>query len=141
MPTTFAQSDMEEAEFEYRVRLTVSSGGGSLRIEQVVVDTGFTGEISLPISYIPLLYSQGFRIYRLGPDERVMDGSGREIPGDKFACSARLESVQRHVFADSGVLVEVLIQGIGDPLVGLKTLTNWIAKFDGPNKLLSLLLP
>ena len=140
MTLMFSRSMMDQ--YEYRIDVTLKSSTSEIRFEGVVVDTGYTGDFSVPSNYLRDLDSLGFRIYHLSPNDSVFDAFGNEISGEEISvCSARLKRLEEYEFGDDDFPVEIMIYGSGDCLLGLKTISNWIAKFDGSNKLLSFIEP
>lgn len=141
MPEMFAQSSMGDYEYFINIELASLTTNTDIPIDNVIVDTGFTNDILLPINFIEILEANGFRLYDLGPDEVIFDAFGDEVSGDEVLfCIAKLKKIHEHEFSDEIITVEVLLYGTGEPLIGLHILSKWIEEFNGPAGLLSFYL-
>lgn len=102
------------------------------------VDTGFSHDIWLPHGYLPEIQRVGVRIYE---SRRPFTTAEGQLSTNPLCCLANVERVHNYVFPSPGIEINLMIcrNPNAPSLFGLRLLSKWIAEFDGPQQLLSLI--
>lgn len=102
------------------------------------MDTGYDGYAFISEDHIPNITPSGVRLYPLGPEATMTFGNGRVVRGQGLACRAHLVKIGDYEFPPPGLDLTLLVYGHGEPVIGLRLLSRWIAEFNGPRQLLKL---
>ena len=101
--------------------------------KDLMLDTGFTGGI-----HIPIFHLSDAKLIGVEPRPSVIRLGGGRKEAD-FVCLGHVEEIDGYVFPRPGIETEIHLHGNEQHgYVGLDVLKEWLTKFDGPKSVVSI---